>query len=289
MWGYGMAYAQRMAEERVEAGFARRRLETVLALASLPQPAPLPDHARPVPAALRRALGRLGCRPTLGASAVGAWMGAVASALRDATHPDEGWVHDAHLQLDALGPEVEQRGFEPIASRADWRAQVGARVAELAGEDGLLLGLWWLAIEALSHVSGTSDPRRWAVPDATLRGLEGFIEGAAPALSAGQRAEDVLLRGVVALAAGASLAELGGADDAGQRAARVARLVEAWEDLTVFAGPPEAADAGSLRPREGASRGWLVPLVLLATDRAGELPVPRDALIGAIGRGLASG
>lgn len=289
MWGYGMAYASRMGLARVEAGFARKRLEAVLALEALPTEVPLPDHLEPVGGALRRALGRLTCRPVLGRRAVGPWMGAVAAALRDLESPDEGWVKDAHLYLDTLGPEIEARGFEPVGPRGAWMGAMDARVRSLAEHDGLVLGLWWLAAEALGTACGTVRPGEWSVPDGVLRGLQGFIEGVAvaPALAEGPSGQ--LLRILVGTAAARRLAELSGRPvDERDQAARRAALLEAWEDLTVFGGvepvPWSDADA-EVRDLEDPS-AWLVPVVLLAASTVPDLPVPRDALVGAICKGL---
>lgn len=289
IWGYGMAWALRLARERAEPGFAARRLEALLMAEALPKEVPVPDYVEPVPAALRRAIGRLTCRPVLGASAVGPWMAAVAAALRDVEHPDEGWVKDAHLTLDALGPEVELRGFEPMGPRGAWMAAMDDRVRVIAGEDGPALGLWWLAAEALVHLSGDLDPRNWVVQDGVFRGLQGFIESVAAEQEPPASPAEGLLRALIAVTADVRLEQLSGRPpDPALRAQRRARLIELWEDLVVFDGQvPRALSAEELTKR-GVDQdrrdpsSWMVPVVLFAAEFAPDLPMPRDLLVGAI-------
>jgi len=278
-WGHGMAYAAALIAERRRADFVRDKLIRALP-DELPVQVSVPDLGDPVRAVLRRAFGRLGGRPILGPSVLGAWLGSVGAALRDRDHEAEGWARDGELLLDALGPGIDLRGFEPIADRRAWVRSVDARMR--GAEDGRVSGIWWLALEGLVVLSNAIDPTEWSVSDDVLRGLESFLE-VMRAQPAAQGPREVLLYALLGLVSEERVGTLLGAPDLDRTRARHERLLEAWEDLTVFGGvQPKQMGADDFIGRELSLEGWVVPIVLFATSVARNLPVDRARIIGAL-------
>jgi len=204
----------------------------------------------------------------------------VGAALRDRGHEAEGWARDGEILLDALGPGIDLRGFEPISDRRAWVRSLDARMR--GAEHGRVPGIWWLALEGLVVMSSAVDSAEWSVSDDVLRGLESFLE-VMRAQPAPQGPREELLYALLGLLSEERVGTLLGAPDLARTRARRERLLEAWEDLTVFGGvEPEQMEADDFIGRELSLEGWVVPIVLFATSVARNLPVDRSRLIGAL-------
>ncbi len=283
--GLGLIHAAGLANDRLRPEWVHARLTAALP-EHPPVEVPLPPPLDRVGGVIRSAFDRLSGRPALGPKAIEVWAGAVGCALRDRAHEAEGWVRDGEAMLAALEPAAEPRGYEPIADRNAWAASLDGRIR---GRDvgGMAVAVWWLALEALEQLGSGAD--RWPVSDDALRGLESLLHGlrGRPAAtdSRGQ-----MLQVTLALAAEHRLPSLL-REEPQAGSARVAelsaRLLESWEDLTVFGGEtPAELDADAFRERTPSVESWAVPLVLLATEAVSDagsgLPVPRRSLIGAL-------
>lgn len=279
-WGRNLAYALKLARERTQPGFAKRKLEEALAV-DLEAELELEDPHDPVRALTLRALGRLSCRPVVGPREAVHWMGAIACALRDLEHPDEGWVKDGERFMQGVRKAVRQRGFEPLRDRNKWLVGFDERVGTLQSDRAL--GAFWLAVSALVHTSSQPRVTTWPVRNHSLRGLQSLVEVLAQQPVA-NRSRDVLFDALLGLAAEEGIANLIGRPvRAADQAKRLATLREAWEDLTLFEGvTPQRLGAGELAEREAGEVDWMVPVVLFASSRVRGLPMEMDALIGAI-------
>lgn len=281
-WGRGMAYAVRLATERTVPGWVKTKLQAALEV-DLEADVEVPPSLDPVRALVLRALGRLSCRPVVGPIEAVSWMGAIGCAMRDLEHPDEGWVRDGARFMESVRNEVSQRGYEPLRDRNKWLLGLDARVAELNSARAMCA--FWLATAALVHTSGNPKVTTWPVRNHSLRGLQSLLEVMAREPVATDTRE-VLFDALVGLAAEQEIAKLLSRDlRSDQQAARLARLLEAWEDLTVYEGvAAQALDPEALAAREGLHADWMVPVVLLAASKVEGLPMPTDLLIGAICR-----
>ncbi|MCB9675872.1 MAG: aminoglycoside phosphotransferase family protein [Alphaproteobacteria bacterium] len=280
-WGHGLAYAARIAAERLQPGFVREKLLRALP-EELPKEIEVPDLVDPVGAVLRQALGRLGGRPVLGPGDAGAWMGAVGAALRDQHHEAEGWARDGELMLEALGDSLDPRGYEPIPDRVHWLLSLDARVRGM--ERDRASAVWWLGLEGVVAATRSADPREWAVSDDALRGLESLIEVLLAQPVGPVETRESMLLALLALACEERIGALVGTGPDPDRASRhTLRILEAWEDLTVFAGrDPGELDGEDFNDRTPGIESWTVPVVLYATEVARGLPVDRKRLIAAL-------
>ncbi|MEZ4315934.1 MAG: aminoglycoside phosphotransferase family protein [Myxococcota bacterium] len=278
---HGLTYGARTCAERIQPGFVREKLLRAMP-EQLPAEITVPDLEDPVRAVSRRALRRLAGLPVVGPRQVGGWMAAAAAALRDREHEDEGWVRDGEMALDELGASEEPGGGEPIADRHAWRVALDARVR--ASTSDLARGLWWLALESLAMVSATSDPDGWSVDDAVLRGLQSSVELLVQQPVRAVPDREALLGALLSLTCEARVPELLGVPASPDRSAgHKARMMELWEDLTVFAGRnPGSMDERDFDSRTPGLAGWVVPVVLLATSQSTGSPVSRPQIIAAL-------
>jgi aminoglycoside phosphotransferase (APT) family kinase protein len=279
-WGRGMAHAVRLAAERTQPGWVKAKLQAALEV-DLEADVEVPNTADPVRSLVLRALGRLSCRPVVAPDEAKAWMGAIGCAMRDLDHPAEGWVKDGARFMESVRSEVAQRGYEPLRDRNKWLLGLDIRVAELGSERALCM--FWLATAALVHTSGNPKVTTWPVRNHSLRGLQSLLEVMAREPAATDP-RDVLFDALVALAAEQEIARLLVRDvRTEQQAARMARLLEAWEDLTVYDGrAPTALSPSEVVERGALHEDWRVPVVLVAVSKVEGLPMPPDQLIGAI-------
>lgn len=276
----GLAHAGRLLLERTP-GFVAERLTEALAV----DLQAVVDYEHPpleVDALLQQVLGRLARVPALGVIELEAWLGALAAGLRDADHEDEGWARDGRRFLDeGLRPGTRRRGAEPIADRQGWLRGLDRRLGELDDPRASLVG--WLVLRALEQLGHEG---QWPVPDAVLRGVQSTVELLARREpSIGPRG--ALFDAVVALASEQGRARMRGRDVRREhQQAWLRRLREAWEDLTVFSGE-QPAQLGPDGVRVAQPDDWRVPVLLLALEEIGRLPVETPALIGAICTGEA--
>lgn len=274
-WEHGLTHAARMVAERLPPGFARRKLSRALEV-ELPATIPVPEWARPSHAVAWRGLIRLSQRPLLSPDQATAWMAAIACGLRHETHADEGWARHGLDHLAAIG-SVDTRTFEPIGDRRAWLTGLDRHV--IAMRSDLAQTALWLGYRGLALISDGRAPRAWMVPDAVLRGLQTVVQQlAATPVSTDPRHQ--LRAAALGLAAEAGLAKLlERAPDVELQRARITRMREGWEDLTVFQGHvPVETDA----PEPDT---WVVPILLLGGDALQKLPMKLGELIHALSTG----